>query len=709
MPPVQNSSIDKGYDSGHAREYTANASLLGRKAASRTREAAQWKMFVAFAMVAIMLAAAFAMIAPSSKAPVNTPVDENPARTQAPGDREVTYTISNIGESYVKDSRDVDGARGLHSSTPGLSEWWTLRKVAYSDTIIHNAFPYYVAYNPESGINDYNRVTHLSYGTYGYYRFGFDAKNLTNVATGSGMDPLYLPVLAPGAGKLLHDGGTVQLNWHITYLTSTDVTDALAGNSYINSYYGVDPGDLVFGAWAANDGWYIEQKGLMTFDRLGAFKFLGLDNTVPDMRTEFTANNAALNTSWAAHYVSEGGPAAIYDIYSCYDFSINSGPVLYFLSLDPASDQDTLVLRIWGYSWGAECLMMRYLDVQGILPNFIPWPEDWYFNATLTSTGADIQSRMTAVYHMTTWKDPNWWGPSYLLEAQHNDYNDLDGLWLSRFTPYMAISVGAPLRAQWEPGTNNIGANVAFWNTPTLWNLALGEKLVVSLGTGPHMGYVPYKGTVSDTFPKQGGGNDLKAAEMNTHKLWGELVLGRGMFPSALYSTTYYDAAAKTLTVNGPTSWARNPDSVFSELNESGSPSIYMDVSKVSEYELSIQGGPPTAPGDYTLVVTAKNYTGTTVTDWNGTVNLAVTGPASLASSTHAFVPGDSGVWTTTLTISGAGSIVVSSADSVFFLDVTDTLALDIIPEFPTLLVPVMAAAAMVVVFVRRRDKKKSA
>lgn len=669
----------------------------------RASPAAKWKKLLAMAMVAIMAAAAFAMVVPVGKSPAGSaPEEDKPADTQA-GAREVTYTVSNIGESYMKDSRDIPGARGYHNDTPGLSEWWTLRKAAYSDTIVHNAFPYYVAYNPESGYNNYVQVTHLSYGTYGYYRYTMDARNLTNVATGPNKDPLYLPTLG---GVALY-GGNVTLNWYITYLTSADVTAVKAGTSYINSYYGVMPSAVNFGGSYANDGWYVEHKGTMTLDRPAAKKFLNLDKAAPDMRTAFTTANAAgaLNVSWQNHILADGGPGAAYDPVACYDYAINSGPVLFFLKLDPTSTQDTLVLRLWGYTWGGEALMVRYLDTQGLLSKMIPWPEAWYFNATLTPTGADIQSRMTAVYHMTTWKDPNWWGPAYMLEAQHNDYNDLDGIWLSRFTPYMSFRGYTPLRNQWEPGTNNIGTGVAFWQTPELWNLASGEKLVLKLGNSPHMGYIPYKGSVSDIFPKNGGGNDAKATEMNTHQMWGELVLGKGLNPSSLYSATYYNHATKTLTISGPTTFTGVPEAGFPGLYAQGTPGIYMDVSKVSKYALSIQGGNPTAPGVYTLIVTAKNFTDVTVTNWNGTVNLAVTG-AALGSSTHTFVPADNGVWTTTLTISVAGHVEVSSADSVFSLDVVDLLALDIIPEFPTLLLPVMGAAAMVVVLIRRRDKK---
>ena len=666
----------------------------------------------AVSVVLLMVTATFvllARIAPDARAPSS---NESMADTLAIGEREVTYTISNIGESYVKDSSA--SALGRHGSTPGLSEWWTARKMYYGDTIVHNAFPYSIAGNQESPYNNYYRVNHIPFNQVGFYRFAFEARNLTTVATGPDKDPLYLPTL----GGLALDGGTVHLNWHITYLTSTDVTSMLAGTHYANTYYGVTPAALapLRTPSYANDGWYVEHAGTMDFDVLAAKKFLNIAGA--DLRTAFTVANVggALNISFWNHYWTEGSSDAIYDIFSCYDYSINVGPMnTYFLKLDPASTATNLVLRLWGYTWGFECLMTRYLDVQGLMHNFIPWPEDWYFNATITSTGANVDSRMEAVYHMTTWKDTNWWGPAYMLEAQHIDYNDYTGNgWVSRFYDYTAYaSAWSPTREQWEPGTNNIGSECAYIVTPTLWNLGSNEKLIVKLPTGPHMGYIPYNGSnevpvVSDTFPKQGGGNDAKIAEMNTHQLWGELVLGPGTLPSALYSNTCYDATSKALTINGPTTWTgnMNPHAGYTTLFETGVPKLMFDVAKVSTYEMTFPGGAPTAPGAYTLRVTAKNITSTTVTDWNGTVDLGVTGPATLGDSTHLFVPGDSGVWETTLTITGMGTITVTTTDSLFTLDVTDTIVITSIPEFPTLLMPVMIAAAMIVVFIRRRPKK---
>jgi len=683
------------------------------------------------AIVAIMVVSAFAMLAPLAKKPASAPGDDTPARTLA-GEREVSYTISNIGESYLKDSRDVDGARGAHSTTPGLSEWWhTPRQINYSDTIAHNSYPYYVAYQPESANNNFNKVSHMPYGTYGFYRLAVEAKNLTTVATGPGKDPLYIPLLN-NSGGLGADGGTVKLNWHGTYLTTSDKDNVIAGTYFANSYYGVVGSVMapIGSVQYANDGWYFELTGTTEFDRLAAAKFLNLSNPSTSLIDQFNAANTPttpgaqgpMNQSWWENWLVDGRdatppktPAGPYNIFACYDYDINSGPSRNtFLMVDPVlSTPNKLVLRMWTCIWGIEYLMLRYLDVQGLLHNFTASPEDWYFNATITTTGANIESRMSAVYHMTTWKDTNWWGPALMLEAQHVDYNDLGGGWTSRFYDYMAYTNSyMPTRQQYEPGTNNFGVEAAYVCTPTLWNLGDREKLVLKLPTGPYMGYVPYTGTVSDLFPKQGGGNQAKIDEMNTHQMWGELVLGPGTLPSALYSNSYYNPATKTITINGTTAFAgnMNPHPGYTTLYETGVPKFMFDVAKVSTYAVTFPGGTPTGPGDYSMVVTARNVTNNVVTDWNGTVTLALTGPASIVGGvmTHLYVSGDNGVWTTTLRISGAGTVTVKSTDSLFTLDVTDTITFTptVIPEFPTLLMPVMMAAAMIVVFIRRRPKK---
>jgi hypothetical protein len=665
-----------------------SAHEIGPVASTRT-----WKPFSAFMailVVAIMIVSAFVMLATVAKAPASIPgaapvAKDLPAvALAAPFNRQVNYTISNIGDANVKDSRDVAGARGTHGSTPGLPEWWLARKALYSDTVVHNTYPYWIAYNPESSTNAYNGVSHIPYGTYSFYRIYMDATDISTVATGPNKDLLYLPTLG-GVGL---DGGTVRLTWHSTYLTSADAASMQAGTHYANTYYGVPAsafaplGTPSYG----NDGWYWEHTGLISVDVAGAKKYFGLPGA-GDLRTEFTTANVggALNLSFWNHYLTEGSPDAIYDIFACYDYSINTGPPnTYWLKLDPSSTITNLVVRVYGYSWGVDCLMMRYLDVQGLMSNFVGWSEDYYFNATITTDRAEIHTRATNAYHVTAWKDPAYWGAAWMLEAQHYDYNDYSGpLWESRFMPYAAYRLHTPLRMQWEPGSNNFGTNVAFWNTPHVFNLAAGEKLSITLPTKETMGYMPYKGTVSDIFPKNGGGNDAKVVEMNTHQQWGEMVLGPGTFPSSLFSASYYDAASKTFTMVGPTDLARNNGTAgFPELNQTGSPMFMFDISPVSDYVMTLPAGPYQTGVSYTMTVTARNLTGAAVAT-NLTVNLVASAGVTLGASQHVYSVGEAGVWTTTVLFTTGGSKTITATDSLFSLDVKTTLSVTVpLPGF---------------------------
>jgi hypothetical protein len=190
------------------------------------------------------------------------------------------------------------------------------------------------------------------------------------------------------------------------------------------------------------------------------------------------------------------------------------------------------------------------------------------------------------------------------------------------------------------------------------------------------MGYMPYKGTVSDLFPKNGGGNDAKAVEMNTHQQWGEMVLGPGTFPNSLFSASYYDAASKTFTMVGPTNLARdNSTAGFPELNQTGSPTFMFDISPVSDYVMTLPAGPYQTGVTYPLTVTAKNISGNTVTSWNGTVNMVASAGVTLGAAQHVYSPGDSGVWTTTVNFTTAGSKTITATDSLFSLDVKTTLS----------------------------------
>jgi len=611
-------------------------------------------------VVCILIGAAFvpSLFTDSPESPIAS-------EPMALGSRQVTYTISNIGESYVKDSSL--SSMGRHGSTPGLNEWWTVRDMYYTDTICHNSYPYSILWNPNSVYNTYPSVTHMGFGQYGFYTFSMDAYSLTNFATGPGKDPLILPILGTPSGIDM-DGGTVNFDWYITYLTSSDISSITSGTHYANSYYGVSASAVYFAGAYMNDGWFLEHQGHMDFDRYASKKFLGLPG-IGDLRTEFNlANiNGAINGSWAYHYDSEGNAGAIYDTFACYDYSTD--PVKYFLSVDPESTYDQLKLRIWGYSWGVEYLFTRYMDVLGLMRHHQTSMEDWSLSGTVTSEGGSLHSSMTSVYNMLSWTDLDAWSPAWVIEASHLDRTWSDLGWISRYNPYDAYSLYyKPVKREYVPGTTTFGQDVAFWNTPMNWDLAAGETLVVELPYGPYLGYEPFKGIVPDSLKIYGA---QKVAELSGHQIWGELVLGNG-FPAALRNSSMYDDWTKTLTIVGPYDFPRNPDSMFPFLNETGSPSIMLSVSKVSEYNMSLVEPGPYLPGqDYTISVRAMNVTGDLVPDWNGTVDLAATVNVILSENSHTFASDDHGIWNTTVHIMEGGGFTLWATDTWFPLDVT--------------------------------------
>ncbi len=664
-------------------------------------------------MVAIMVTSALVLLAPTAGKQPQQVAEDVPAHVLAPGDREVTYTMSHMGESYLKDSSE--SALGRHGSTPGLSDWWPARTIGYGDTVMHNEFPYSVGYNPNSAYNTYNRINHAGYIMVSFYRFEMDAKNVTTIATGPEMDPKIIPILKGGPNPDGLDGGTVTFNWYMTYLTSADCIALEAGTHYASTYYGVTPDDVYFAGAYAFDGWFFEHQGTMTFDRLGANKFLGLPAT-GDLRTEFTTANSAgaLEDAFAAHYDAEGNAGAIYDIYACYDYSTD--PVEYVLSLDPASTADSLTVRLWGYSWGIDALMLRYMDVTGLMNNFNVWPEDWYFNGTITSTQANIQSRMVTFDHMTQWKDYSVYTGSWIIEPVNADWTYGDIGWMSRYNDYDAYALTyRPGKEVWAPGSNFYGSldthtsgpttqGVAYWVTPRAWDLVAGEKLVFKLADR-YWAVEPYKGVAAEDFVK-GTGSTEKVAEVMQHGYWGEMVLGHGT-DASLYSSTYYDSDTKTLTYVGPMTFADDNNNQYPALEQTGSPLTVLAVSEVSNYTMRIvESGPYYTGVAYTLEVVAKNYTDVTVLDWNGTVNLAVLqGDATLGTSSHTYIDAEDGVFTTTITFNAVGTVVIGSEDGGFPLDIFGDITVSalLIPEFPTLLIPVIGAAA---IFVAIRKKK---
>lgn len=668
-----------------------------------------------------MVTSAFVLLLPSTSKKVLVPGDESPAKSEVGGTtRKIAYEVSRIGESYKKPTDYSKLGRHDHNVI-GVNDWFAARLTIYNDTIVRNDYPCIVAYTPYSDrLDKPPKYDMASWTIHSYYQLKVEAENMAELATGATKDPWILPIM----GSVADDGGWVNMSMYLTYLTPTEFNDVQAGTHYANTFYGVDAANVTaYFDKIADDGWFAEIQGHFEFNRQACQKFLGL--TGADLVAAFNAVGADnIAWKWRTEWINDGDANKPLDIWAAYDYSILAGnapgPYVH-IKLDTGnSDPNKISLWLWSESWGAEVLYARYLDKVGVNQYWKPWGEDWYLNGTLSPTNGDIQVRMTGAYHITSWKDPDYFVTTWMLEPQHDDYTR-DTLahfaWRSKYDPYYwgynippySGNSYNPTRINWLPGQQYYGQEVHYWNTPMNWNLTADQSLVIKLQTNrPGGGIEPYW---SDLYALP----FAASAEMQSHFKWGEMVLGHG-YPSKLYSTTYYDAATKTITIQGPDDFAQNPCHLsggtppYKRINETGSPLFMLDITPVSHYEMAIvEPGPYQLGTPYTLTVTAKNLTGVVVTNWNGTVNLTAPTGVTLGAAIHTYAPTDSGVWTTTITMtdmSAAGELVVST-DSYFYFDVYDTLSIPIlIPEFPTLLIPVIGAAALFVVLRRRNVKK---
>jgi hypothetical protein len=311
------------------------------------------------------------------------------------------------------------------------------------------------------------------------------------------------------------------------------------------------------------------------------------------------------------------------------------------------------------------------------------------------------------------WKDTSFFSPAWIFDFMHTDYapnsathSGAPPKWTSRYNQYYATKISKPTYMTFTPGTLTYGLGCAFWYPPMNWNLTNNQRIVLKLpsDTTSMLGYVPYRGTGPSDKLVAG-----KLVELQSHTVWGEIGLGSTV-PASLRSNTYYDPTTKTLTLQGPMNFPPNRmASPFTRLNATGSPSFIFDLMRVSTYDVTL----PTMDhlGTYTATITAKNITGVTVTDWNGTVTLSTPSAGinfgGSSSVVIHFTPAMNGVATTPVTVTTLGSKVIQSVDFNNSLDINDQKTFTVTPEFPTLMIPVIGIMAAVVIVLGRKDKKK--
>lgn len=683
MPSNHYSAFDRGFDLGHVDVPPTQSPVLSRRLASRPSRKSPLRMIAAVAAVATMILTALAVVAPA----LQPGLTELPIRVDA-GEQEITYELSHFGESYMKTTNYA--YQGNRTLTEGLNPWWGARQTNYGEYIVRTVYPFITSYELESGFTTPD--TDPGFGLQTMARMHIAAKNLTSMGTADSKDPIFIPILddtTPG-------GGNVTLQWRSDVMTPQEVADmkAVVSSHFARTYYGAPRY-----ASLADDGYFNELYGHMTFDRAAAMTYLDLPG-VGDLRAEFNTSNAgnAIGDLWLNDWGAETGGQGIYDIAAAYEYSNDIKQLR--LTLDPSSTANLIKVRIWSLSWGNDALMMRYFDVSGLNRYMQSYFEDMYFNATIGVNSADIDTSYYMQYAILGWADQTTGKAAWMLEPMHLDYvgsSDPLPAWQSRFNPYDPEQTDAT-RLSLLPGTTMYGQQVSYYTAPSHWNLNSGEKLTVKLPTRNAVGYAPYVGA-SDVL------SVAKVAEINTHAYWGEWVLGNCV-PGL---SSYYNPVTKTITVNGPTAFSQNANPSYPALNYTGVPQFVFDVSKVSSYDVKVLpvGGPYFASVAYTVNVTAKNLNGT-ATAWDGSLTLTSNiGGAVFGSTTHTFT--NNAYWQTTVTFpSPVPAAYVNATDTWFAADVGGSqgpFEVHAIPQFGLLVVPLVGAVAVFAVLRRRKTE----
>jgi len=674
--------------------------IIERGPVSRPPTAVPWRQFMALAIVGIMVLTGFAVLGQTVLKTAPAPdAEQDETAKQLAGGREATYTIDHMFELYEKSHDPAD--LGRWNGTMGLNDWWVKREALYQEYQARTAYPYVLFINPYSTMTTPDIDQGASITT--WYRQTVDAKNITEIAAGPGLDPIFTPVLGP----INTAGAYMNISWYGTYLETWEVAAVRAGTHYANTYYGVPAGQTPRST--TDDGYYHELQGILTFNRAAASKILGLSGA-GDLTTQFTANDAAITLAWYNDWIAEGGPGGAYDTYTAYDFSL--GIQYLELSLDPASTADNLVLRFWSMSWGNECLLIRYMEAANVLRYWQGWADDWYLNVSIAPDAGNVHSRAVIGYHLMALKDSTNTVNGWALEATHMDWCGNSGPHQSYVSPYSDYD------PKWTdtthissaPLTVNYAKPVSYVVAPLHWNLTAGETFIVKLpsASASVLGYHP-QASPSDLL------GATKKAEMAGNLTWGEMVMGNGYPNSGTNNLkNFYSAATKTITLVGPLNFDKNWNSAFPGLLETGAPMLKLNVAKVSDYNVEILGDTPPydnlATGTpYTLRVTARNGTGSIIPSYNGTFDFTSTDAiAAFGVSQHHWVPADNGVFQTTVTFGAVGTFYVNATDANYTMDgkaSITVIVITLIPEFPTLLVPVIGSAALLVALKAKRKR----
>lgn len=267
------------------------------------------------------------------------------------------------------------------------------------------------------------------------------------------------------------------------------------------------------------------------------------------------------------------------------------------------------------------------------------------------------------------------------------------------------------------------------------WLVAKGWTAKYGGGTMAMQGYQSASATLGPA----------KEAEYSNNMYWGSLVLGQGCHPTNI--TTFYNAATKILNYSGGTTGIKlgtvfNVDYWGGHVGQTsrsysrGLPLLQFDVSPVSALQVTVQPGTPNyaVNSNYWVKVTPVNCLGK-IPRLNGTAALFLNSTVKFSSngvgttwpgngSTVSFTTANASLWATVrwtgakanayvnatyemYNYSVGGSAVPSPAPPVLSQAQKGSAGplIVLVPEFPTVLIPIVGMMAMFFIFRTRRRK----
>lgn len=381
-----------------------------------------------------------------------------------------------------------------------LGNWWDIRAVYYSkmDEPFRYNSPAVEIYRPGAYPTEAQLTT--------TYRMSIRGEDLPEIRI---TNPTFVPRMNKSAGTT--GNASYRLNWQ--YMTYEDLLQALADKK------------ITQGQFNARDGWEYYLVGNLTMDRAAAAHIIGLPISETDVQTWFA--NQDFETAWFDWWFNESsdmsGTSGRLDIRASDDgYPLHQGywnSMYESLTEDPVSGNVTL--NFWRIGYGEDILIMRQLywggesygaqypngTPYGILP-FECWLEDFHMILNISEDSADVSIDCAVAYGWRAWKSDT--APpgtaAWRWENIRSDYMAVvPPVVKSEMDPYSSRGLKY---TSWDAGSSAFGRNISYDYTPNVWNMVLGEFLVIEkpkLSTP--VGYMPYPmiGNYSQVDPVKAG------------------------------------------------------------------------------------------------------------------------------------------------------------------------------------------------------------